>query len=822
MNYDIEKISRIIGGELRFGGGRKKVVHLLTDSRKLIYPAETLFFAITGNRRDGHKFISTLYDRGVRNFIVSRMPGLAFFDDANFVVVRDTIDALQKLAAYHRSLFEIPVIGITGSNGKTIVKEWLNQLLEPDFSIVRSPASYNSQIGVPLSVWQMNEKHQLAIFEAGISTTNEMEKLAKIIRPTIGIFTNLGEAHNEGFASPAEKLREKLLLFKTAEVLIYRNDDARTDRIIREQLTEVFKLLSWGKNDKAFLRVHEINTGASKTEVKLALNAHELKLQLPFTDNASIENAMHCACLMFYLGIKENVIEERLDRLAPVGMRLELKSGINNSSVINDSYSSDLSSLRIALDFLSHQKQHPAKTVILSDILESGLESQELYRQVAGLLKEHEIHKVIAIGEEISKNLTASQFDYPVQIMHYPSVSAFRKDFNRLNFRDETILIKGARTFKLEGIDQLLQQKVHQTVLEIDLNAIVHNLNEYKNLLSPGTKIMAMVKAFSYGSGSFEIANVLQFHNVDYLAVAYADEGVALRKGGIMLPIMVMNTDAAAFDVLIEYNLEPDLYSLEIYRLFEEFVESRGLKNIPVHLELETGMNRLGMSLDDIVSLEINPALRVQSVYTHLAASESVDFDGFTLGQASKYHEMVALIEKKLDYEVIKHIANSSGASRHPDLQLDMVRLGIGLYGIDSGMPENSELREVSTLKSTIAQVKHVSKDDTVGYGRRGKLSRDSVIATVRIGYADGYSRKLGNGIGRMLVHGTRVPIVGSVCMDMTMIDVTDVPGVLPGDEVTVFGEGVPVTEVATWAETIPYEILTGVSQRVKRVYFEE
>jgi alanine racemase len=822
MNYDIEKISQIIDGDLRFGGGRNKIVHLLTDSRKLIYPSETLFFAITSNRRDGHKFISTLYERGVRNFVVSRMPGLTIRNDANFVVVRDAIEALQKLAEYHRSRFDIPVIGITGSNGKTIVKEWLNQLLGPDFRIVRSPASYNSQIGVPLSVWQMNEKHQLAIFEAGISTGNEMEKLATIIKPTIGIFTNIGEAHSEGFASLDEKLREKLLLFKNAEVVVYRNDDAPTDKIIREELKDVFKFLGWGKNENAFLRVLEINTSSLFTVVKITWNSNELKLRMPFTDSASIENAMHCACMMFYLGLNEKVIEERLNKLGPVEMRLELKSGINNSSVINDSYSSDLSSLRIALDFLSNQKQHPAKTVILSDILESGLESQELYRQVAGLLKEHEITRVIAIGEEISRNLVAFQSDYPVQLLHYPSVSAFRKDFNRLNFRDETILIKGARTFKLEGIDQLLQQKVHQTVLEIDLNAVVHNLNEYKNILAPGTKIMAMVKAFSYGSGSFEIANVLQFHNVDYLAVAYADEGVALRKGGIMLPIMVMNTDPAAFDVLIEYNLEPDLYSLEIYRLFNDFVESRGLKNVPVHLELETGMNRLGMSLPDVRNLQINPALRIQSVYTHLAASENADFDRFTLDQASKYQEMVGLIEEKLDYQVIKHVANSSGASRHPDLQLDMVRLGIGLYGLDSGMPESSELREVSTLKSTIAQVKQVSRDETVGYGRRGKLERDSIIATVRIGYADGYSRKLGNGTGHMLVHGTRVPVIGSVCMDMTMIDITDLPGVLPGDEVTVFGEGVPVTEVAIWAETIPYEILTSVSQRVKRVYFEE
>ncbi|RYY16841.1 MAG: bifunctional UDP-N-acetylmuramoyl-tripeptide:D-alanyl-D-alanine ligase/alanine racemase, partial [Chitinophagaceae bacterium] len=711
---------------------------------------------------------------------------------------------------------------ITGSNGKTTVKEWLNQLLEPDYKIVKSPASYNSQIGVPLSVWQINEKHQLAVFEAGISTVNEMQKLAAIINPTIGIFTNIGEAHSEGFSGQRQKLLEKLLLFKNAEVIIYRNNDPEVDKTIREELPNVFRFLSWGCNEASFLRVLEINIGSLYTELKVHWTSGEIKFNIPFTDDASIENAMHCCCLMFYLGLDEKVIEERLKKLNAVEMRLELKSGINNSSIINDSYSSDLSSLRIALDFLSHQKQHPVKTVILSDILESGLESHELYRQVAGLLKQHEVNRVIAIGDEISKNLLALDSDFPVQLLHYPSVSAFRKDFNRLNFRDETILIKGARAFRLEGIDQLLQQKVHQTVLEIDQNAIVHNLNEYRNILAPGTKIMAMVKAFSYGSGSFEIANVLQFHNVDYLAVAYTDEGVALRRGGIMLPIMVMNTDAAAFDLLLEYNLEPDLYSLDIYNQFSDFVASRGLKYIPVHLELETGMNRLGMSESDIDAIQVNSTLRIQSVYTHLAASENPDYDQFTLGQASNYQELVQTIEKKVGYRFIKHIANSSGASRHPDLQFDMVRLGIGLYGIDDGMPESAELKEVSTLKSTIAQVKQVSGTETVGYGRRGKLSRDSVIATVRIGYADGYSRKLGNGVGQMLVHGKRVPVVGSICMDMTMIDVTGLPDVVPGDEVTVFGEGIPVTEVARWAGTIPYEILTGVSQRVKRVYFEE
>ena len=822
MTYDINTISQIVNGELHAEGAKTKIVHLLTDSRKLIFPAETLFIAIVSHRRDGHDFISGLYDKGVRNFLVSRFPGRTVPPDANFIIVRDTVQALQQLAKVHRHRFEIPVIGITGSNGKTVVKEWLNQLLEPQYRIVRSPGSYNSQIGVPQSIWQINAKHQLGIFEAGISSMNEMQNLQPIIDPSIGILTNIGEAHNEGFPGQREKISEKLSLFKNSRVLIYRNDDTDLAEQVKVQLTGISQFISWGSNDSAAVRLMDINKTAAFTEVNVQWQSDTFKFRIPFTDDASLENAMHCCCVLLYFGLEFSVISERLSRLTPVEMRLELKSGVNNSSVINDSYSSDLSSLRIALDFLSQQKQHALKTVILSDILESGLDYQELYGNVAALLKQHSVNRLIAIGEQITRYLGDYQFDFPIKTFFYPSVHAFRKAFGELSFRDETILIKGARIFKLEGIDQLLQQKVHQTVLEIDLNAIVHNLNAYKKILHSGTRIMAMVKAFSYGSGSFEIANILQFHNVDYLAVAYADEGVALRNGGINLPIMVMNTDAAAFDVLLEYNLEPDLYSIGIYTQFVDFLSARGIQQFPVHLELETGMNRLGLSAEDVEFISFNTAVKIKSVFSHLAASEDPAFDQFTAEQAERYGKMVLIIEKKLGYNVIKHIANSSGASRHPELQLDMVRLGIGLYGIDRWMPKEADLQEVSTLKSTVAQVKKISSEDTVGYGRRGKTDHVALIATVRIGYADGYNRRLGNGIGHMLVHGKRAPVIGSICMDMTMIDITGIGDVAAGDEVTIFGPALPVTELAAWTGTIPYEILTGVSQRVRRVYFEE
>ncbi len=819
MSYNIDNINQILHGDLITEGVKTKINHLLTDSRKLIFPAETLFFALTTSRRDGHEFVPTLYEKGVRNFVVSRMPGSNSPADANFIIVPDTLKALQEIARVHRHRFDIPVIGITGSNGKTIVKEWLSQLLEPEYQVVRSPASYNSQIGVPLSLWLMHSKHQLGIFEAGISRVGEIAALQAMIDPAIGILTNIGAAHAEGFGSREEKIKEKLKLFVNAGLLVYRTDDQLTDTLVKTILSPTTSLLGWGHDASAALRINSIQHAGTQTHVQANWKEATYLFRIPFTDNASVENAIHCCCLLLHFGYSAEVINARLQKLIPVAMRLELKSGINGSSVINDSYSSDLSSLRIALDFLSQQKQHAKKTVILSDILESGQEGESLYGEVAALLSQHQIDRLIGIGEAIGKH----SFGSIPEKTFYRSVEDFRNNFDKLAFRDETILIKGARVFELESIDSLLQQKVHQTVLEIDLNAIVHNLNEYRKRLAPTTRVMAMVKAFSYGSGSFEIANLLEFHKVDYLAVAYADEGVALRQAGIRLPIMVMNTDEAGFDVLLQHKLEPDLYSREILQAFGDYLSARGIEQFPVHLELETGMNRLGFNKDDLpflVSALAGRRFKVKTIFSHLAASEDPHYDDFTMEQAQRFTRLTAEVENMLGYTVIKHLANSSGSSRHADLQFDMVRIGIGLYGLDSGM-EPGVLREVPRLKSTIAQLKPISSEETVGYGRRGKVQRDSLIATVRIGYADGYVRKLGNGQGKMMVKGVVAPVIGSVCMDMTMIDVTDIPGVAVGDEVIIFGEGISVKTVAHWAETIPYEILTGISQRVKRVYFE-
>lgn len=826
MQYFIEHIASVIQGTVLQERRNDRIEQLLTDSRRLIFPKTSLFFALRGPRRDGHTFIDYLYHKGVRNFVVSEQPDLSLYADANFLLVQDALEALQKLTAYHRSRFNIPVIGITGSNGKTIVKEWLNQVLDQQFAIIRSPKSYNSQLGVPLSVWLMNESHELGIFEAGISRKGEMEKLETIIHPTIGILTNIGEAHSEGFAGISEKLQEKLRLFDNVSMLIYRNDMPLIEESVRQlAAARGIKTFGWGGRQEGDLRITAIEKTIHNTIITASYNSDVQRIVIPFTDDASIENAMHCWCTALLLKQDMQQVQEQLLLLTRVAMRLEMKTGINNCTVINDSYSADLSSFTIALDFLQQQAQHPKRTVILTDIPESGKNEHELYSEVANAMQQRKVNRLIGIGETIHHHIGAFQSAGITDLLFFPTVDAFRKDYNHITFRDETILLKGARVFELEEISRLLEQKVHQTVLEIDLNAVGHNLKQYQQLLRPETKLMAMVKAFSYGSGSFEVANVLQFHKIDYLAVAYTDEGVELRKGGINLPVMVMNVDPSTFDVLVQYNLEPDIYAPELLHAFEAYLKREGIGQYPVHIELETGMNRLGFAEAQLpVLLESlrGGLFKVQSVFSHLAASEDPQQDAYTKQQANRFYEMVSQLQQILPYSFIRHISNTAGIGRHPELQLDMVRLGIGLYGIDSGNTHRLSLQEVSTLKSTIAQIKHLEEGETVSYGRKGVVTRKTTIATVRIGYADGYPRSLSNGVGKMWLNGHLAPVMGIVCMDMTMIDITDIPQVAVGDEVVLFGKQLPVEQVAHWAQTIPYQILTGVSQRVKRVYFQD
>lgn len=808
-----------------------QINHLVTDSRKVTSANDSLFFAIEGNRLDGHHYLKDLYSKGVRAFVVSKKVELTDLPKAAILQVKDVIEALQKIAGFHRSKFSYPVVGITGSNGKTIVKEWLYQLLHQNFNIVRSPKSFNSQIGVPLSLWQMNEMHNLAIIEAGISEPSEMDKLEKIVRPNIGIFTNIGDAHNEGFLNKKHKTKEKLKLFMHSDVLIYCKDHAEINTAIAEvnALNNRIKTFSWSIHSDADLKVTSVLHANQHTFISCFYNNRNFDFEIPFSDKASIENALHCAALMLLLNIDFSVIAERMKKLSRISMRLEMKEGINNCQIINDSYNSDLGSLKIAIDFLNQQNHQAKHTLILSDILQSGEGEIELYEQVAKLIAGTKISRFVGIGAALMRQKKLFEKITRLHSSFYADTESFLKTFDTSSFHNEIVLLKGARKFRFEIISKLLEKKAHETVLEISLNALSHNLKAYQSLLKKGTKVMCMVKAFAYGSGSYEIANTLQFNRADYLAVAYTDEGIELRKKGIRLPIMVMNPEQRSFEAMLLHRLEPDLYSHRIFDAFTETLELVQPKNeepFPVHIELETGMNRLGFSEEEIDLLieKINgqKQMRVASIFSHLAASENPSEDAFTQLQIERFKKMSNRILASLPYKPLLHILNSSGISRHNDAQFDMVRLGIGLYGIDENPTMQQKLMPVSTLKTSISQIKKVKKGDTVGYGRTHIANEALTIATVAIGYADGLNRRLSNGNYSLYVHGKPAPIVGRICMDMTMIDVSQIPEAQEGDEVIVFGFEPSIQQLAKAAQTIPYEILTSISQRVKRVYFQE
>ena len=805
---------------------------ILFDSRKISHPATSLFVPLISDRRNAHTYIHEVYQAGVRCFLVSEDINVALLPGAWIIKVSDTLAAVQKLSAFYRAKFHIPIIGITGSNGKTVIKEWLYQLLEKDYRIVRSPKSFNSQIGVPISVWLLRPDTQLALFEAGISQAGEMERLEKMVKPTIGIFSNIGESHNEGFLNIRHKINEKLLLFKNCDTLIYNKDYHELHDCIlqlaahsKNNLDKEIQLLEWSRKSEALLQITSVEKANGHSTIQASYNGNTIELCIPFIDEASIENCIHCWLTLLHLGVSQKEMNQRFEKLHPVAMRLELIKGINHCTLINDSYNSDVSSFSIALDFLIQQNQHDTKTVILSDILQSGRDN-ELYDEVAELLKQKKIKRLIGIGETISRNKKIFRTNRSLHSTFYKTTEEFLAAIDSSSFHQECILIKGARKFSFEKIAKRLQERIHQTVMEINLNALIHNYKAYQSLLRKETKIMAMVKAFSYGSGSYEVANKLQFEGVDYLAVAYTDEGILLRKNGITLPIMVMNADENSFDQIIEWKLEPEIYNFRtLERMLEACVVSDQMA-YPIHIKLDTGMHRLGFDhaeMEELGAILVNhKELRIASIFSHLAGSEQETLDTFTTYQADLFERMTQHIAQQLDYPLVKHLCNSSGIVRHPHLHYDMVRLGLGLYGIDSTGKMRPSLKNVSRLKTSIAQVKKVMANETVGYNRKGVLQRDTLIGTVCIGYADGVPRRLGNGKGFMLLHNTLVPIIGNVCMDMCMLDITDLPETKEGDTVEIFGEQYTVTEVAAAAETIPYEILTGISQRVKRIYFEE
>ncbi len=826
------EIESVVKGKLLSSGKELLIDNLLLDSRKIAHPSSSLFIPIVTNRRNAHQFMDDVLQGGVSCFLVSEEVNLATYHDCWIIKVENTLTALQQLVAWHRATFSIPIIGITGSNGKTIVKEWLYQLLEADFKIVRSPKSFNSQIGVPLSVWELKPEHTLGIFEAGISQAGEMDNLEKIIKPTIGIFTNIGETHNEGFLNMRHKINEKLNLFKNASTLIYCRDYHELHDCILQFSTQLknnidkdLQLISWSRKGEADLLINSTQKENSYTVIKAVFGDREISIQIPFTDDAYIEDSIHCWLTMLHLKISDELIAQRMQKLAHIAMRLELIKGINNCTIINDSYNSDVSSFIIALDFLAQQTQHEDKTVILSDILQSGRDN-ELYDEVAELLKQKKIKRLIGIGDSIYRNKSVFRLNRKLNSTFFKTTDEFLNSIDTTSFENESILIKGARKFEFEKIAKRLEDRIHQTVLEINLNALTQNLNVYKALLRKDTKIMGMVKAFSYGSGSFEVANKLQFEGIDYLAVAYTDEGISLRKNGIELPMMVMNADDNTFDLLIEWNLEPEIYNMRTLQKILQTVQDADRIQYPIHIKLDTGMHRLGFEEKDLDSLIdlllLHKELKVASVFSHLSGSEEVELDKFTARQAALFIKMTDRLKEKLGYDFAMHLCNSSGIVRHPELHFDMVRLGLGLYGFDSSETISKQLKNVSRLKTIISQIKEVPVTETVGYNRKGILQRDTIIGTVCVGYADGIPRRLGNGIGRMFINGYAAPIVGNVCMDMCMLDITDIPDVKEGDSVIVFGEELPVTELAKWAGTIPYEILTGISQRVKRVYYEE
>jgi alanine racemase len=812
--YSIQQISAMIPTVSSFiADEAATVTTLLYDSRKLSDTVHGLFFALEG-RRDGHVYISDAYNQGIRNFVVAEDKIEPYaFPKANFLIVQNTLEALQTLAARHRDRFTFPVIGITGSNGKTVVKEWLVQLLSPDYQIARSPKSYNSQIGVALSLWQVDRTADLAIIEAGISRPGEMAALQRMIRPDIAILTNIGPAHEDGFTSIDEKISEKLKLFEGAKTAIF------SPEYLRGMLVPTTaRQLTWGMNDESLRITGYRLLDETRCQIHAQYLGEEITVIIPFTDAAARENAICCWAVMLAMGYSQKAVTERMALLQPVEMRLEMKKGINQCTVVDDSYSNDLASLAIALDFLQQQQQHAQLTLVLSDIPGETAHEEDMYERVSNLLKNSKISRLITIGPSLSKY--AAKFAF-LKHEAFPDTESFLAAFPSLTFQDEAILLKGARKYTFERISRLLTAKSHDTVLEINLSAVEHNLNQYKALLPPSVKMMAMVKAFSYGSGSFEVANLLQFNNVDYLAVAYVDEGVELRKGGIQLPIMVMSPRPASFDALLAYRLEPEIYS---FAILEEFVGVLNEKNFfayPIHLKLDTGMHRLGFSPKDINLLTRyllqTTTVKVQSVFSHLAAAGNSEHDAFTETQIATFKQFAEQLTATLGYPVIRHIANTAGIQRWPQSHLDMVRLGIGLYGIGENQGrQDLPLQSASSLKATVIQTRQVPAGESVGYGRRGILTKDSTIATVSIGYADGYDRRFGNGVGQMVIAGTTVPTVGDVCMDMTMVDVSGLQ-VREGDEVTVFGD---VEKLAKTINTIPYELLTGISQRVKRVYY--
>lgn len=788
------------------------ITNISVDSRSLQNDQYTLFFALKGGNHDGHNYIDELIAKGVRYIVisdgerVSAIPGIFFFK------VENTLEALQQSATFHRDSFDLSVIGITGSKGKTVVKEWLNYLLSEDYKVIKSPKSYNSQTGVPLSIFGIEEKHNLGIFEVGISTVGEMDKLVNVVKPSIGIFTAITEEHGEGFTSLEEKVSEKMKLFKDAEVVI-----CEQTPLLLKYISAVTSVYTWSMTDASANVYGQVSNSSLIITVNQTRSA---TIELPFTDDTSVRNIMTCISTMIYLGYTTEKIASRLKGLYPVELRMQVKNGVNNCTIIDDAYNADYQSLSIALDFLEKHKVNKSKTVILSDMFKSGYEVEEIYAQLRELLVANQITRIIGIGEHISNYLIGMPNTYL-----YKDTEEFLQKVTVDDFNEETILVKGARGFRFDRIVTMLEKKTHETVLEVNLTALRHNLNFYRSKLKPETKIMVMVKAFGYGNGSYEIAKLLAHENVDYLGVAFADEGIELRKAGVNTKIIVMNPEINAFSAMIAYDLEPEVYSVRELNAFLKVARERNCYEYPIHIKLDTGMHRHGFltaDLDELIDvLRHTNVVEVKSIFSHLSSSDMPEYTDFTLDQMKMFtHNSDKLVEA-LEINPIRHILNTSGIYSFTEYQFDMVRVGIGLYGVGNNKTEMQQLANVSTLKTRIMQIKEINDADSVGYGRRFRAQGKTRIATVPIGYADGVHRSWGAGVGYVLVNGQKAEIAGSICMDMLMINVTNI-NCKENDEVIIFGKDLPVTIIADKINTIPYEILTSIALRVKRIFFEE
>lgn len=817
--YKLSEIAGAVGGQLQGKALATSIAFISFDTRKIIQPAQTLFFALEGPRNDGHQYLSEAYNKGVRHFVVQHIDALQF-PDAGFVVVADTLKALQQLSAFHREQFQIPVIGITGSNGKTVVKEWLYQLLQPEKDICRSPKSFNSQIGVPLSVWQLASHHELAIFEAGISAVGEMHHLQEIIRPNIGIITNIGPAHDAGFESRERKLREKLELFDSCDWVLYCSDQELVHAALRNRP----EAISWGTVPGSHFHILQMESKHNRTDIELKHLSSVYHFDVPFSDKAYVENCLHCIAVMLQMGYDGLTINKRIQHLRILPMRLELKYGLRGCTIIDDSYSADLLSLEVALDFFRQQESRKKKTLIVSSFEQSGMNDRQLVEELIRLIRLHKFEKVIGVGE-LFIHFAARFIPLKMEFHSFPTTESLLSQMDGLYFDREIILIKGARHFQFERVTYALLGQSHRTVLEIDLNALADNFNVYRNLIRKEVGIIPMVKAFSYGSGSTEIASLLESMNVAYMAVAYVDEGVHLREGGIKSRIMVMNPDIQDFDRMVQHQLEPEIYTPSILRALIYFLETSGYNgSLPIHLKVETGMNRLGFteeSIEDLVfALLDQDVVKVDTIFSHLAASEDPAMDDFSREQISRFERISTKIMDAMEYPVKRHLLNSSGIARFPEAQYDFVRLGIGLYGIDSAASIQSQLQIIGTLKTRVSQVKLVPAGETIGYNRKGTAPEGKKIAVLAIGYADGYDRRFSNGIGEVFIRNQKAPVTGNVCMDMIMVDVSHIPDVREGDEVEVYGKHISIIDAARKIGTIPYELLTRISSRVRRVYY--